>query len=64
MSAPALAPMLTAADALASAYALPLAIKDTALRHARAFIADCQHPADREAGELLVEIDRALGVGS
>lgn len=57
-------PMLTAGDALASGYGIPVAVKDEALRHCRAFIADLQHPADPEVRELLGLIDRALGVKS
>lgn len=55
------APALTAGAAVASAFGIPIALKDDALRHCRAFIAELQHPTDREAAELLSLIDRALG---
>jgi hypothetical protein len=59
--ATATSPAPTAGAAVAFAFGIPIALKDDALRHARAFIADLQHPGDREAAELLSLIDRALG---
>jgi len=59
-------PFMTAGDAVRAAFGVDAQIERLtgALTKARNFIAELQHPADREAAELLGEIDRALGLGA
>lgn len=55
-------PFMTAGDAVRAAFGVDAQIERLAgaLTKARNFIAELQHPSDREAAELLAEIDRAL----